>query len=145
MKKATPPEEKRSLSQGNIITGSAPSKIARVLEHMLYDSSLTRFEAEHLGDHCLHSTISSLANGYGLLFERQLERVPNHWGEPCTVTRYTLPASERRRASNVLVMLGKRGKGKRYNAQMAIALTLEAAAPLDHCAKFQSNAVNQGA
>ncbi|MDI3185185.1 MULTISPECIES: hypothetical protein [Pseudomonas] len=110
MKKATIPEEKRSLSQGNTNTGKAPSKIARVLEYMLYDGSLQRFEAERLGDHCLHSTISSLANGYGLKFQRQLERVPNHWGEPCTVTRYTLPASERRRARIVLDMLCKPAK-----------------------------------
>ncbi|MEE1922494.1 hypothetical protein V0R50_07035 [Pseudomonas sp. 148P] len=105
MKKATIPEEKRSQSQGDITTSKPPSKIARVLAYMLNDGSLQRFEAERLGDHCLHSTISSLANGYGLKFQRQLERVPNHWGEPCTVTRYTLPAGERRRASAVLEML----------------------------------------
>lgn len=105
MKKATIPEEKRSLSRGNSNTSEPPSKIARVLAYMLNDGGLIRFEAERLGDHCLHSTISSLANGYGLKFQRQLERVPNHWGEPCTVTRYTLPASERRRASAVLEML----------------------------------------
>lgn len=105
MKKATIPEEKRSQSQGYITTSKPPSKIARVLAYMLNDGSLQRFEAERLGDHCLHSTISSLANGYGLKFQRQLERVPNHWGEPCTVTRYTLPASEHGHASAVLDML----------------------------------------
>lgn len=110
MKKSQPPSKQASPSQGDITTGKAPSKIARVLEHLLYDGSLQRFEAERLGDHCLHSTISSLANGYGLKFQRQLERVPNHWGEPCTVTRYTLPASERRRARIVLDMLCKPAK-----------------------------------
>ena len=111
MKKSQPLYQQTSPSQGDITTpapaSKAPSKIARVLEHMLYDGSLIRFEAERLGDHCLHSTISSLANGYGLKFQRQLERVPNHWGEPCTVTRYTLPVSERCRARNVLLMLCK--------------------------------------
>ncbi|WP_219063464.1 hypothetical protein [Pseudomonas sp. UMAB-08] len=107
MKKSQPLSKLVSPSHGDITTPKAPSKIARVLEHMLYDGSLIRFEAERLGDHCLHSTISSLANGYGLKFERQLERVPNHWGEPCTVTRYNLPDSERRRAVNVLLMLSK--------------------------------------
>jgi len=101
-KKASP---EKSLADITTSTGKAPTKISRVLGHLLKGSSLNRFEAERLGDHCLHSTISSLANGYGLKFQRQLERVPNHWGEPCTVTRYTLPASERRRASAVLEML----------------------------------------
>lgn len=105
MTKTTISKEKRSQSDGDMATSKPLSKIARVLAYMLYDGSLQRFEAERLGDHCLHSTISSLANGYGLKFQRQLERVPNHWGEPCTVTRYSLPASERRRAHVVLEML----------------------------------------
>ncbi|WP_454838321.1 hypothetical protein [Pseudomonas mohnii] len=104
-KKASP--EKSHADHTTTSTGKAPTKISRVLDFMLEDHSLNRFEAERLGDHCLHSTISSLANGYGLKFERQIERVPNHWGEPCTVTRYTLPASEHRRARNVLLMLSK--------------------------------------
>ncbi|MBI6764481.1 hypothetical protein [Pseudomonas syringae] len=87
------------------ITGKAPTKISRILTYLLQGQSLNRFEAERLGDHCLHSTISTLANGYGLKFERQLERVPNHCGEPCTVARYTLPASERARGRNVQLML----------------------------------------
>lgn len=105
MKKVTIAEEKRNQLHGDMFTSKPPSKIARVLAYMLNDGSLQRFEAERLGDHCLHSTISSLTNGYGLKFQRQLERVPNHWGEPCTVTRYTLPVSERCRASDVLEML----------------------------------------
>lgn len=105
MKKSQPQNKQPSPSQGDITASKAPSKIARVLAYMLNDGSLQRFEAERLGDHCLHSTISSLANGYGLKFQRQLERVPNHWGEPCTVTRYSLIASERGRASVVLDML----------------------------------------
>lgn len=103
--KASP--EKSHADSTTTSIGKAPTKISHVLDFMLQGRNLNRFEAERLGDHCLHSTISSLANGYGLKFERQLERVPNHWGEPCTVTRYTLPASERRRARNVLLMLSK--------------------------------------
>lgn len=90
-------------------TGKAPTKISRVLGHLLQDRSLNRFEAERLGDHCLHSTISSLANGYGLNFNRLTERVPNRWGLPCLVTRYSLPASEFKRGRYVLAMLEKTG------------------------------------
>ncbi|SFU07904.1 hypothetical protein [Pseudomonas marincola] len=112
MKKATIPEEKRSQSHGNISSTSikAPSKISRVLEHLLRHGPLNRFEAERIGDHCLHSTISSLANGYGLTFKRVPEKVPNHWGLPCDVIRYSLPRSERRRAKQVLDMLNRKGK-----------------------------------
>ena len=119
MKKSQLLCKQASPSHGDITTSAsndAPSKITRILGHLLFTGSLNRFEAERLGDHCLHSTISKLANGYGLLFERQLERVPNHWGQPCTVTRYSLPTSEHRRAHNVLAMLGKRGKGKQVAA-----------------------------
>ncbi|KRP48712.1 MULTISPECIES: hypothetical protein [Pseudomonas] len=115
MKKATIPKEKRSLSQGNttIGTAKAPTKISRVLAYLLQDRSLNRFEAERLGDHCLHSTISSLTHGYGLNFARKSERVPNHWGLPCQVTRYSLPLSERKRASNVLKILCNIAAAKR--------------------------------
>jgi hypothetical protein len=58
----------------------------------------------------LHSTISSLANGYGLTFKRTPEKVPNHWGQPCDVIRYSLPPSEHRRALLVLDMLSRKGK-----------------------------------
>lgn len=108
MKKATISEESRSQAHVNtttINTGKAPTKISRVLAFLLQDHSLNRFEAERLGDHCLHSTISRLSNAYGLNFTRQPERVPNHWGQPCMVTRYSLPASERKRARNILKML----------------------------------------
>lgn len=104
MKKATIPEEKRSQSQGDITTSKPPSKIAWVLAYMFNDGSLQLFETERLGDHCSHSPISSPANGYDLKFLRQLERVPNHWCEPYTVTKYNV------RACAVLGMLCSRLK-----------------------------------
>jgi hypothetical protein len=101
-KKASP---EKTLTYSTTSTGKAPTKISRVLAFLLQDHSLNRFEAERLGDHCLHSTISRLSNTYGLNFTRQPERVPNHWGQPCMVTRYNLPASERKRARGILKML----------------------------------------
>ena len=119
MKKATHSEEQGSQSQAQHITSTspadllrtAPTKIARVLEYQVFSGSLNRFEAERdVGDHCLHSTISSLAHGYGLTFKRTSEKVPNRWGQPCDVTRYSLPASEHTKARAVLAMLCKRAK-----------------------------------
>lgn len=111
MKKATRSEKQGSQSHGQTTTtiqGMAPSKIARVLAYLLNAGPLNRFEAERIGDHCLHSTISSLAHGYGLTFKRTPERVPNHWGMPCDVIRYSLPRSERSRAREVLALLTRK-------------------------------------
>ncbi len=110
MKKATRSEEQGSQSHGQNTTAARkpPSKIARILAHLVAGESLNRFEAERLGDHCLHSTISRLAHGYGLAFQRQPERVPTHWGLPCDLIRYSLPDGEHRRARDVLLMLATR-------------------------------------
>lgn len=97
MEKATRPEEQSRPRKAESTTGSR-SKIARVLAHLVSGGSLNRFAAELLGDHCLNSIISALANRHGLSFQRQQESVPNRWGKPCTVTRYSLPTSERDKA-----------------------------------------------
>lgn len=117
MKKAIRSEEQDSQSHGQMSTGTrakAPSKISRILEHLLNAGPLNRFEAEPIGDHCLHSTISSLANGYGLSFKRTPEKVPNHWGQDCDVIRYALPCNERARARDVLELLT--GKSRKVTA-----------------------------
>ena len=122
MKTATRSEELSSRAHGQHTTGvsdaellaQAPTKIARVLAYLLPAcNSLNRFEGEHLGDHCLPSTIAKLANGYGLEFKRQQEKVPNHWGHPCDVTRYSLPESQQKRARAVLALLNKSAKGRK--------------------------------
>ena len=81
------------------------SKIARILAPLLTGASLNRFEAEELGDHCLNSTIASLANKHDLMISRQTEKVPNRWGKPCTVIRYSVPPTEVEPASKVLARL----------------------------------------
>ena len=88
-------------------TTEAPSKVARILAHLLTGASLNRFEAERMGDHCLNSTVSDLANDYGLNVRRQAEKVPNRWGLPCRVIRYSLPAAEHDRAALVLAHIRK--------------------------------------
>ncbi|SDT09998.1 hypothetical protein SAMN05216271_3586 [Halopseudomonas sabulinigri] len=92
-------------------TSRSPSKITRILAHLASGASLNRFEAEPLGDHCLNSTIATLANQYGLNFIRLPERVPNRWGEPCRVTRYSLTKSERALARMVLEKLQREAPG----------------------------------
>lgn len=109
MKKATRPEEQSRPRKADSTT-ETPTKIARILAHLLNGASINRFEAERIGDHCLPSTIAVLANHYGLTIERKQERVPNRWGAPCTVTRYNLPPSQHKRARVALLTLTRRLK-----------------------------------
>lgn len=81
-------------------------KIARILSHLISGASLNRFEAENLGDHCLNSTIATLANTHGLLIKRQTEKVENRWGLPCSVTRYSIPITAIEPATQILKRLG---------------------------------------
>ena len=106
MKKAAPQYQQSSPRKAHHTT-EAPSKIARILAHLLTGASLNRFEAERMGDHCLNSTVSDLANDYGLNVRRQAEKVPNRWGLPCRVIRYSLPAAEHDRAALVLAHIRK--------------------------------------
>ncbi|MGV6474880.1 hypothetical protein [Azotobacter vinelandii] len=127
MKKATRPEEQSRLLQGQSITASAspdvllvdmPTKIARILAYMLAPcNSLNRFEAELLGDHCLHSTVSDLTHLYGLEFRRQDEKVLTRFGNPADVTRYSLPESQHERAREVLARMLAKGKGRKEVAE----------------------------
>lgn len=111
MKKATLSEKKRSQAHGDNSTTQAPSKISRVLEYLVHGGSLNRFEAERIGEHCLHTTISALSNSHGLLFVRMPESVPNRWGADCRVVRYRLAPSHLARARKLLALFYSRQQG----------------------------------
>lgn len=57
--------------------------------NILRQRSLNRFEAEAFGDHCLHSTISTL-KAEGHIFDARPEKVPTRFGRPTQVKRYFL-------------------------------------------------------
>lgn len=107
MKKNHPQSQQSSSSQGQATT-EAPSKIARILAHLAAGGTLNRFEAEPLGDHCLNSTIAILANLHNLNFKRAPEKIPNRWGKPCRVVRYSLPEVEHSRALSILATLKRK-------------------------------------
>lgn len=123
MKKASIPiHAEASPSHGQNITcpaellRTAPSKIARVLVYVRHFDSLNRFEAARkVGDTCINSTIPALESQYDLSFEHIPEKAANHWGDPCGVTRYRLPASQHEQADKVLTMMFAR-KGKKVAA-----------------------------
>jgi len=67
------------------------TKTRSVLDALMSGESFNRFEsARKLHDHCLHSTISTLHNKYGIQIERVMENVPNFLGKKTTCKRYWL-------------------------------------------------------
>lgn len=104
MKKSHLQSQQSSPSQGQFNT-EAPSKIVRILTALRSGISLNRFEAERIGDHCLPSTISDLGRFHDLIIDRHYELVPNNWGDPCKVMRYSLPSSEHDKTDKVLAYL----------------------------------------
>lgn len=87
--------------RNEIIKGAAPreenapsnspqkqcNKQSSILAIMKEGKSLNRFEAENIGDHCLHSTISTLRNK-GYKFNDEWEYVKTRFGREVHVKRY---------------------------------------------------------
>ena len=82
------------------------TKIKRVLDALANGRSFNRFEAEQfLHDHALHSTVSSLQNGYGLTIHREFETVPGFRGYATRVCRYLIAPEHREHADKLIERL----------------------------------------
>jgi len=64
------------------------SKEFTIIQHLLLGNSLHRFEAEALGDHCLHSTISIIARKYNLVILRKWVKVSTRFNSTTQVKSY---------------------------------------------------------
>lgn len=82
------------------------SKTAAILSVFYPDGSLNLFEAERIGDHCLNSTISTLANSHGFKFIRTRESVPNRFGSMTSCVRYRLAPESKDAARKYLELVG---------------------------------------
>ncbi|WP_292934530.1 helix-turn-helix domain-containing protein [Noviherbaspirillum sp.] len=82
--KGAAPREENAPSKALPAQGTKESIILTI---MRAGQSLNRFEAERLGDHCLHSTISTLRSK-GYLFRDEWEWVPTRFGKEVHVKRY---------------------------------------------------------
>jgi hypothetical protein len=71
----------------------------------LAEGSLTRFDAERLGDHCLPSTISGLSNQHGLEFPRRWVKVPNRFGGETLCKEYTTSDDDKLKINKFLEVL----------------------------------------
>lgn len=73
---AARPETGATTSENQHSDVTRKTKIETILGLFIKGLSLNRFEAEGHHDHCLHTTVSTLENGYGILIERVSETVP---------------------------------------------------------------------
>jgi len=81
-------------------------KQARIPLTLFEGRMLHRFKPEVIGDHTLNSTISTLANRHGLLFERAWIKVPNQFGSRTPVIEYALAVSSHDSARRLLIAWG---------------------------------------
>ena len=87
------------------------SKLETILRLFKMGRNMNRFEAEDHHDHCLHSTVSTLQNVYGIKIARQSETVPCLRGRSSVrCMRYWLDTSHDNitAARELLSMLEKR-------------------------------------
>ncbi len=87
-------------AQGKKRHAANNTKLRRILGHLLH-GSLNRFEAEPLGDHCLHTTVSSIQKR-GVPIARHFEEVPTRFGTTTRVCRYWVAVSDREKARALL-------------------------------------------
>jgi len=78
------------------------TKKFNIIHHFLKGLELNRFEAEALGDHCLHSTVSTLCNKLSLDMPRKWETVSNRFGGVTRVKRYWFSKSDIAKIKNLL-------------------------------------------
>lgn len=75
-----------------------PVKWRRILAELAAGRKLTRFDAEHLGDHVLPATVHAIERATGLKIEREYVTVPGWAGCPAHVARYSLSPVNREKA-----------------------------------------------
>ena len=87
------------------------TKTERVLQTFVSGEALHRFQAFALRDTCLHSTVSRLEQGYGLLFKRR-SVIVDRQGDPVRVTEYWLNPESCDKAAKVLQGMRQRREHK---------------------------------
>lgn len=81
-------------STSRVRTGKFWTKRRRVLLNLIRRPSLHRFQAERIGEHCLHSTVSAW-QADGLQIARERISVPGWGGCPTSVANYFLTEDQR--------------------------------------------------
>lgn len=87
-------------------TKQRPGKLTSMLIHFAMGERLHRFEAERIGDHCLHTTVSGLQTKYGIEFNREFTKVPNRFGSQTSVKKYWLEGDQLLKAREIVGLEG---------------------------------------
>ncbi len=79
-----------------------PGKLITMLKAFAGGQKLHRFQAERLGDHCLHTTVSDLQIKHQITFSREWTKVPNRFRSITHVKNYWLDGENLERARVIL-------------------------------------------
>ena len=108
-RKTAPPWTENAVSHNNsLVYATKTFKWKTTLTHLLRGKR-HRFQAEHWGDHALHSTVSSLQRNHGLSFNREWCEVPTRFGKPCRVISYWVADASRNQALRLIARQKRRG------------------------------------
>lgn len=86
------------------------TKIGRILSVLATGAKLNRFEAEPLGDHCLHSTVATIQQRYGIGVSRRDEVVCGYGGHQTRCCRYWLEPEQQEKAARLLGLVACRSQ-----------------------------------
>ena len=92
------------------MSGASQTKQMRMLRMFAQGRALHRFQAELIGDHCPHSTVSGLQRRFGIAFARKWVKVPTLFGRDTSVMLYWLNGESLARANR---LLSEQKEGKR--------------------------------
>ena len=85
-----------------------PTKCETVLAWLIdeseHGSKVTRFDAEHIGDHCLNSTVSEIEHLDGVKINRQKTKRPTRFGRSTDCNEYWIAESELMNARKALIV-----------------------------------------
>lgn len=90
---------KEEFTKLNSITiGNQLGKLDYMLLRFAHGDRLHRFQAERIGDHCVHTTVSDIQIKHGIKFSRRRVKVPNRFGKKTSVCEYWLEGNDLLRA-----------------------------------------------
>jgi len=76
-------------------------KLDKMLRLFASGMSFHRFQAERVGDHCVHSSVADLQKRHGIYFDREFAKVNNRFGSQTAVKRYWLEGDNLAKARKI--------------------------------------------
>lgn len=83
-------------------SNNKPGKLISILGHFARGKRLHRYQAEKLGDHCLHTSVSGLQLKHHIRFSRRRVKVPNRINIMTCVMLYWLEGKDLEQAREIV-------------------------------------------